>query len=129
MTMNKKVEAGHRVVARLFPAEDALDTAIIDNAALVIAMVKACRESRQPIGVIQSALTDAMDVCNTLVEARKSMVSTHLKLNKVREKLDMREINFGCEFKCPEMQFPDFGNEFPCSDPAVAEGRPLVAVA
>jgi len=98
--MNKKIEAGHRVAQRLLPAENSIDTAIIDNAALVIALVSARREAEQPCAVIQKALDEAQTTAARLNDARRSIVDTHTQILRVRTKIGLGEVDYGCGSPC-----------------------------
>ncbi len=98
--MNDKIEAGRRVAARLFPAENAIDDAIVASASLQIALVKARQEAQQPSGTIQSALNDTVAASAALMEARRAIVGTHSKIVKLRDDLGLPTTGFGCEAPC-----------------------------
>ncbi len=100
--MKEKIEAGRRVAARLFPAENAIDEALVASASLQIALVKARQETQQPCGVIQAALDDTVTASAALIEARRAIVGTHRKIVKLRDDLGLPTTGFGCAAPCLE---------------------------
>ena len=104
--MNKKLEAGQRVAARLFPAENTIDDALVANASLVIATVTARRELQAPCGTNQGVLTELMAAGNLLVEARQKTVRAHAKFVQIRADEGMDELEFGCQRPCLESTQP-----------------------
>lgn len=104
--MNDLIEAGRRVAARLFPAENTIDDAIIANASLQIALVTARRETQQPAGVIQLAIQDAVESAAALSEARRKMVGVHARIVKMRTEMGVPGYGFGCEAPCLQSDQP-----------------------
>jgi hypothetical protein len=98
--MKEKIEAGRRVAARLFAAENAIDEAVVAAASLQISLVQARREAQEPCGTIQAALNDAVAASAALMEARRAMVGTHNKVVKLRDDLGLPTTGFGCETPC-----------------------------
>ena len=98
--MNKNFEAGRSVAARLFPAENSLDEALLANASLEIELVTARRTMQAPCGTNQGMLDDLAAAKIALVEARGRMVRLHAKIVKARSEFGMDELPFGCEHPC-----------------------------
>ncbi len=98
--MKSKIEAGRAVAARLFPAENAIDDAIVANASLQIALVLARKDTQQPCGTIQAAIEDAVASNVALSEARARIVSTHGRIVRLRDELGLPPVGYGCEAPC-----------------------------
>ena len=98
--MNDKIKAGKLVAARLFPAENSIDDALIATAALQIALLNARRDAQEPCGTIQGALADTIATNAALIEARQAIVNGHAKIVKLRDKLGMPTTGYGCEAPC-----------------------------
>lgn len=98
--MNEKIKAGKAVAARLFPAENAIDEALIANAAMQIALLTARQEAQQPCGSIQSALDGVVSSNQALLEARRAMVEAHAQVVRLRHKMGLPPTGYGCETPC-----------------------------
>lgn len=98
--MNDQFEAGRRVAARLFPAENLIDDALIANASLQIALVTARRDAQQPAGVIQNAIQETIESATALGEARRKIVGVHARVVKLRDELGLPAHGYGCEAPC-----------------------------
>lgn len=98
--MNDKIKAGKAVAARLFPAENAIDQALIANASFQIALLTARRETQEPCGTIQRALDGVVTSNQALLEARRSMVEAHAQIVRLRDKLGLPTTGYGCESPC-----------------------------
>jgi hydrogenase maturation factor len=104
--MNRKIEAGRRLAARLFPAENTIDEALVASATLQIALVTARKDAREPCGRIQSALERAAAANQALVEARREAVHVHEEIVKMRDDLGLPTTGYGCEVACLMVQEP-----------------------
>lgn len=98
--MNEKIKAGKAVAARLFPAENAIDEALIANAAFQIALLTARQEAQQPCGTIQTALDGVVTSNRALMEARRAMVEAHAEVVRLRHKMGLPPTGYGCETPC-----------------------------
>lgn len=98
--MNEKYQAGRSVAARLFPAENTIDDALLAAASLEIELVGARRVMQAPCGTNQGMLSDLAAAKAALVEARGNMVRLHAKIVKARNEFGMEELSFGCMHPC-----------------------------
>ncbi|HEX8639685.1 MAG TPA: hypothetical protein VF704_00870 [Allosphingosinicella sp.] len=98
--MNDKIKAGKAVAARLFPAENAIDQALIASASFQIALLTARREAQQPCGTIQRALDEVVTSNQALLDARRAMVEAHAQVVRLRHKMGLPPTGYGCETPC-----------------------------
>ena len=98
--INDKIKAGKMVAARLFPAENSIDDALIATASLQIALLNARRDAQEPCGTIQEALAGTVASNAALIEARQAIVGAHAKIVKMRDRLGLPTTGYGCEAPC-----------------------------
>lgn len=98
--MKDKIEAGRRVVARLFPAENTIDDALVANAALTIATVEGRKVLQSPCGANQKALAALQAAGAHLVEARQATVLAHAEFVRIRADEGLETVPFGCDQPC-----------------------------
>ena len=98
--MNDKIKAGRAVAARLFPAENAIDQALIASASFQIALLTARREAQEPCGTIQRALDEVATSNQALMDARRAMVEAHAQVVRLRNKMGLPPTGYGCETPC-----------------------------
>jgi hypothetical protein len=107
------MRAGQRVAERLFPAENSIDTAIVENAALIIALVNGRKEAQLPATEVQDALRNTARGLATLIEGRGAICTTHSNIVELRDSLGLPTRGFGCESPCPPMPDPGFAEVSP----------------
>jgi hypothetical protein len=98
--MKNKITAGKAVAARLFPAENTIDEALIANASLLVALLTARRDAQEPCGTIQGALDGTVDSNKALMDARRAIVSAHAQIVQLRDDLGLPTTGYGCETPC-----------------------------
>ncbi|MBO9711911.1 hypothetical protein [Sphingomonas sp.] len=109
--MNRKIKAGQRVAERLFPAENSIDDAILQNAALMIALINGRKEAQLPATEIQDMLRNTAKGIATLIEGRGAICVTHSGIVELRDRHGLPTRGFGCESPCPTEVMPGVSGE------------------
>jgi hypothetical protein len=104
--MQKKIEAGRRVAARLLPGEDSLEHTL----AAIAELEQAIAEAQGDIGVApatyETLLSDVAATRNALRAARRNLRRLHVHVLRVRADERMEEEEFGCTRVCLEQGQP-----------------------
>ena len=87
--------AANAVAEKLFAAEAAIDAAVAAVATLTAVMPQARQDAKLAACVGQEALTQAMQTCMQLVQARASIVATHEALFDTQHKIGLGAVQFG----------------------------------
>ncbi len=88
-------EIARTLAARLFAAEEAIDSAVQAASELASFLPMAGRSVRASAFLGQEALEQASAGIATLCQARRHLVATHAALTKAQARVGLREQNFG----------------------------------
>lgn len=83
----KQIKSAARIARQVHQTEHALDQAILETNALLVAMIEARREGKFAAEVGQDALEDVARTLKTLMDARGSIVAGHSSLAKLAKDL------------------------------------------
>jgi len=98
--LEKKIEAGRKVAAELFPAENSIDAAIIATARLIIATIENRKQARLTMSDVHMALVAAGEGVTTLIQSRGAIASVHDEVVELRDRLNLPTKGYGCETGC-----------------------------
>lgn len=86
----EKVFVAQRVASKLYVTEAAIDTAMVEAAALMADMVQARKDLGLSAVVGDKATAKVMQALAALGEARAAMIETHQELDEVKLRLGVR---------------------------------------
>jgi hypothetical protein len=89
------VEVAHTLAARLYAAEEAIDSAVQAAADLASFLPIAGRSVHASAFLGQDAMEQTSAGIATLCQARRHLVATHAALSKVQTRIGLHEQNFG----------------------------------
>lgn len=98
--LEKKIEAGKKVAKELFPAEQAIDAAILGTARTIIATVEGRKVARLSQTDILSTLVAASEGMTNLVQSMSCIASAHDEIVELRDELGLPTTGYGCEYSC-----------------------------
>lgn len=105
----KQIRSAARIARHIQQTERAVDQAILDANALLVAMIEARREGNFAAEVGQDALEDVARTLKTLMEARGAIVSGHGNLAKVAKDLAIEwRMDGPLEEKVRDREMPTF---------------------
>jgi hypothetical protein len=104
--MQKKIEAGRRVAARLLPGEDSLDQTLAAVTELEAAIVEAQGQVRVAPATYEAILSEVRATQAALKAARRNMRRVHVNVLRIRADERMEEEEFGCTRVCLEQSQP-----------------------
>lgn len=89
------IAVAHTLAARLYAAEEAIDSAVQAAADLASFLPIAGRSVGASAFLGQDAMEQTSAGIATLCQARRHLVATHAALNKVQTRIGLQEQNFG----------------------------------
>ena len=93
---SKKLAAARNIAKALSPSEDTIDSSILRNAQLVIAIVEGRLEAGVPPEVGHDAFMSASAGLAALRDARDHLVSCHQQLAATRDAQGLDPVSVGC---------------------------------
>ncbi|MDO7841829.1 hypothetical protein [Sphingomonas immobilis] len=93
--LNHRLAAARKVAAHLMPAEADLESSIVRNARLQIAIVEARQEAKAPKNLGAAALVHLADAGQALAAAWTSMTSAHSALHEDQRLAGLSTFAFG----------------------------------
>lgn len=96
----KTIEAGRRVADKLKPAQTAIDDAMLAWSGTLISIIAAGRETNQAQYVTQKLIDNTVATLETLRETRLNAVKVHSEIVRVKGKLGLDAVGYGCYEEC-----------------------------
>jgi hypothetical protein len=99
--LNQRHEAARAVAAELLPAEREVDSAIVRNARLAIAVVEGRRKCKLPLCAGQEGLNFIANATVRLVEARELLAQAHVAFRSTQDEIGLQAFSYGDVSECP----------------------------
>ena len=99
--LNQRHETARAVASELLPAETEVDSAIVHNAKLTIAVVEGRRKCRLPLTTGAEALGLVAKATSQLVEARTLLAEAHAAFRTTQLEIGLQAFSYGDEQPCP----------------------------
>lgn len=99
--LNQRHEAARAVATELLPAEKEIDSAIVRNSRLTIAVVEGRRKCKLPLAAGHEGLEFVMQATARLVEARSCLAQAHAAFRKTQIEIGLKALSYGDEQECP----------------------------
>jgi hypothetical protein len=99
--LNQRLAAAKTVAAHLFPTEQLIEDAIVNNARLSIAVVEGRQSAKLPITAGQESLTALASVAAALLEARSQIAAAHACLADDKQQMGLGARSMGDWGECP----------------------------
>lgn len=90
-----RLKVARDVAAKLYPLEQCIDSAIVRQAELQIAVIEGRRIARLPLHAGQKGLELAAEAVVNLLAARASVHAAHAELRAVQEAMGIKVLGFG----------------------------------
>ncbi len=100
--LNKRHEIAQSIARELIPAEREIESAILRNARLTIAVVEGRKAARMPLDAGQDGLRLVAQATASLVEARGLIVGAHKAFRKTQSEAGLDCFSYGDIAECPE---------------------------
>jgi hypothetical protein len=114
--LNQRHETARAVASELLPAEQEVDSAIVRNAKLTIAVVEGRRRCKLPLSAGQEGLSYIADATARLVDARALLAKAHTALRATQDEIGLQAFSYGDATECP----PSTGERAPSQLSVVA---------
>lgn len=105
--LNQRHKAAQAVASELLPAEREVDSAIVHQARLTIAVVEGRRDCNLPLTAGHEGLTLVMQASARLVEARGLLAQAHAAFRLTQQEIGLQAFSYGDISECP----PSSGEE------------------
>jgi len=99
--LNQRHQIASTVASELLPAEKEVDSAIVRNAKLTIAVVEGRRKCRLPLTTGLEALDFVARATSQLVEARALLAHAHAAFRTTQAEIGLQAFSYGDEQECP----------------------------
>ena len=99
--LNQRHETARAVASELLPAEKDVDSAIVRNAKLTIAVVEGRRKCRLPLDAGQDGLSLVSQATSRLVEARSLLAQAHKAFRETQNEIGLQAFSYGDISECP----------------------------
>ena len=99
--LNQRHEVAQAVAQELLPAEHDIDSAIVRNARLTIAVIEGRKNARLPLAAGQEGLYLVASANARLVEARGLLVAAHTAFRKTQSEIGLDAFSYGDVALCP----------------------------
>jgi hypothetical protein len=99
--LNQRHEAAQAVAAELLPAEREVDSAIVRNSKLTIAVIESRRKCKLPLTAGQEGLTAIANANMRLVEARALLAQAHSAFRATQDEIGLQVFSYGDVSECP----------------------------
>lgn len=105
--LNQRHQAARAVASELLPAEKNVDTAIVRNSRLTIAVVEGRRSCKLPLAAGQEGLNYVSQATSRLIEARALLAQAHCAFRETQQEIGLQAFSYGDISECP----PSSGEE------------------
>jgi hypothetical protein len=99
--LNQRHETARAVASELLPAEKDVDSAIVRNARLTIAVVEGRRKCKLPLNAGQDGLNLVTEATARLVEARALLAQAHSAFRETQNEIGLQAFSYGDISECP----------------------------
>lgn len=99
--LNQRHETARAVASELLPAEKDVDSAIVRNARLTIAVIEGRRKCRLPLTAGQDGLNLVTQATARLVEARGLLAQAHSAFRETQNEMGLQAFSYGDISECP----------------------------
>jgi hypothetical protein len=99
--LNQRHEAARAVACELLPAEKEVDSAIVRNARLTIAVIEGRQKCKLPLTAGQQALDFVSRATARLVEARGLLAEAHVAFRETQNEIGLQAFSYGDATECP----------------------------
>lgn len=99
--LNQRHEAARSVASELLPAEKEVDSAIVRNAKLTIAVIEGRKRCKLPLTAGQEGLDLVTKATTRLVEARALLAHAHIAFRNTQAEIGLKAFSYGDEQECP----------------------------
>lgn len=99
--LNQRHEVARSIAAELLPAEREVDSAIVRNSKLAIAVVEGRRKCNLPLSTGQEGLNMIANATVRLVEARDFLAQAHSALRATQDEIGLNAFSYGDLSECP----------------------------
>jgi hypothetical protein len=99
--LNQRHQAATAVASELLPAEQDVDSAIVRNAKLAIAVVEGRRRCNLPLCAGQEGLNLIANATVRLVEARELLAQAHVAFRATQGEIGLKAFSYGDLGPCP----------------------------
>lgn len=99
--LNQRHETARAVASELLPAEREVDSAIVRNAKLTIAVIEGRKKCRLPLTAGQEGLDLVTKATTRLVEARALLAHAHKAFRDTQAEIGLNAFSYGDEQECP----------------------------
>jgi hypothetical protein len=105
--LNQRHEAARAVASELLPAERDVDSAIVRNSKLAIAVVEGRAKCNLPLTSGQEGLALVTNATARLVEARALLAEAHIAFRATQSEIGLQAFNYGDVSPCPPSKGAD----------------------
>lgn len=99
--LNQRHEIARGIAAELLPAEREIDSAIVRNSKLAIAVVEGRRKCKLPLSTGQEGLNMIANATVRLVEAREFLAQAHSAFRATQDEVGLQAFSYGDLSECP----------------------------
>lgn len=99
--LNERHQIAQSVAAELLPAEQDIDSAILRNSRLAIAVVEGRKSLRLPLTTGQHGLELVTQATANLVQARGLLAEAHIAFRKTQSEIGLDAFAYGDLGECP----------------------------
>ena len=102
--LNQRHEVARAVASELLPAEKEIDSAIVRNAKLTIAVIEGRKRCKLPLTAGQEGLDLVTKASARLVEARALLAHAHYAFRSTQAEIGLNAFSYGDEQECPPLK-------------------------
>jgi len=102
--LNQRHEVARAVASELLPAEKEIDSAIVRNAKLTIAVIEGRKRCKLPLTTGQEGLDLVTKASARLVEARALLAHAHYAFRSTQAEIGLNAFSYGDEQECPPLK-------------------------
>jgi hypothetical protein len=99
--LNQRHETARAVATELLPAEKDVDSAIVRNARLTIAVIEGRRKCKLPLNAGEDGLNLVTQATARLVEARGLLAQAHFAFRETQNEMGLQAFSYGDISECP----------------------------
>lgn len=99
--LNKRHEIAQAIANELLPSEREIDSAIVRNARLMIAVVEGRRAARVALSTGQEGLDLVAQASAKLVAARGLLAEAHIAFRRTQSEVGLDAFSYGDAAECP----------------------------